>query len=160
MYSFIWQENKSSPVIINNGNEGGYLTKEAALKEAKRAAPGYEVEVILYSEVSTDRSFRDSWMHDKTSSPQKLSVKRSLAIDISIARVRKNVSHEFVALDQEVWLLQIGGMSIKEAVSATDIERDKLKAATDQLKALDVNGDGIISIKEASGLLLPLELIA
>ena len=158
MYSFIWQKDKDSDLNIVSGFVNGYPTKKAALAEAERIGTE-NVKVILTSEINVSRKFRDAWMHDKTDSPQNVSVQASLARDISVARVRANVKEQFSILDKEVFLLKIGGSTEAEAIKATQPERDRLKAATDRLKALDVNKDDIISVEEADGQLLPLELI-
>lgn len=159
MYAILWQENTEFRTRYNVGKAGGYATKKEATETAEIIAKGYDYEIILYSEIPSDRRFRSTWTHDKTSSPQKISVNVALARDVSLVKVRANVLDAFIELNREAQIAMSDGMTLDEARELTKVRGDILKAATDQLKALDVNKDGIISVEEAAGLLLPLELI-
>jgi len=168
MYLAIWQLDDGSPLRTisvledSDGNKVGHSYESAEAKAKKAGAVDYEI--ILLSEMPSEdgdnldknRAFRDAWMHDRTDSPQKICINKSLARDISLERVRANRAVLLSDLDKEY---AIAGRTGADA-SKLDSRRLKLLAATDRLKALDVNKDGIISVEEAAGLLLPLELIA
>jgi len=129
---------------------------ESAIENMKDS-PDHEV--IDSSELPADKSYRAAWCHDKTNSPQKISVNVALARDIGLGRVRANVAG---LMKTEVD--DIRDEALRENVSQidanalVDARRTELKGATDKLKALDVNKRGIISVEAAAELLLPLEL--
>jgi len=161
MFAIIWQNPECNLSYIakslrdpNPGN--GISTREIAEAVAKDyAGKGYEI--VLYSEIESDRSYRSAWVHDKTDSPQKISVDIALARDISLVRVRANRDAKLAVIENgELKELTRKGLSLTKV----NEKIQKLLDATESLKALDIAGDGIISVEEAAGLLLPLELIA
>ena len=112
-------------------------------------------EVVDESDIPSDRQFRSAWKHDTSISPQKISVDKALARDISLNRVRVNRDALLKDLDIEYTIAQ----RTSADTTALDARRLKLLAATDALKALDVNTDGVISVEEAAGMFIPMELI-
>ena len=116
---------------------------------------GVDHESVEDTYIPNDETFRRAWVHDKTDSPQKISVNVALARDISLARVRANRETLFAVLDKDYVIAQRTGADTSEL----DTKRLTLLAATDDLKSLDINNYGLISIEDAAELLLPLERI-
>ena len=100
-------------------------------------------------------AFRDAWDHDKTAAPGKIKINTEKARGISLVRVRAYRDEQLLELDKKYTIaLRTGGDTAE-----LDIERQLLLDATDAIKALDINGDGFLSVEETAGYLLPLELI-
>lgn len=122
----------------------------------KDVPDGLDYEIVDRSSIFNDRSFRNAWVYNKDIIPQKVSVNVTLARDVSLVRVRANRDKQLVALDKEYLIASRTGAD----TSLLDAKRQTLLDATNQLKALDLNNDGIVSVEEAADLLLPLEIIA
>lgn len=114
---------------------------------------GTQYEVVDVQDIPTDRTFRNVWEHDTTESLNKIGIKLDKALGISLERVRARRDELFAELDKEYVIAQREGSD----TTALDERRQKLKDATDQLKALDTNHDGYLSADEVAGQLLPLE---
>jgi len=123
----------------------------------KDVPAGLAYEIVDETDIPADRAFRNAWVHDKTNNPQKVSVNVALGRDISLARVRANRDAALAVIENgELKELTRKGLDLTEVNAKIQVLLD----ATEALKALDVNTDGIISVEEAAGKLLPLELVA
>ena len=121
---------------------------------AKKVVPkGLDYEIVDVSDVPSDRTYRNAWKHDTTASIQKIGVVLADAQAISLEKVRAKRDEALLEIDKQYAIAQRTGAD----TASLDAERLSLLAATDALKALDVNNDGIISVEEAAGILTPLE---
>lgn len=112
-------------------------------------------EIVEESDIPSDRAFRKAWKHDTTASSNKIGVQEVRAQVISLKRVRAKRDAELLNLDP----LLSAAMRKGEDTTELDAKRQKLLDATEELKALDVSQDGLISVEEAADKFLPLELI-
>ena len=65
----------------------------------KAVPAGIDYEEVATEEVPSDRTFRDAWMHDKTSAPEKVAVRMDIAKEITHERRRAKRLEEFAPLD-------------------------------------------------------------
>jgi hypothetical protein len=124
------------------------ITDYAAL--AKQVIPaGLEFEIVDVSTIPADRSLRNAWQHDTTKSLAKIGVNMIEAKDLVLSEVRAKRDIALEALDKKYAIASRTG----EKTAALDKERTKLLDATEALKALDLNGDGIVTVEEAAKIL-------
>lgn len=115
-----------------------------------------EYEIVSVQEVPTDRSYRDVWHHDTSDTPQKIGVKLEEARDVSLARLRTARDEALEALDKEYTI----ALRTNAPTEALDEKRELLLNATEELKLLDVNQDGFLSVEEVSEQVLSKEASA
>ncbi len=129
----------------------------ALLKERGEIPLGITPSIVdTEGNISEERSHRDAWIHDTSESPNTVGVRVGLARDISIDRVRENRNTKLKELDIDLKAAEIDGKDTAPLLT----KRQNLLDATEALKALDLNDDGVITVEEASDTLIPLELIA
>jgi len=122
---------------------------------ARKDVPeGLSYAIIEDAEVPSDRSYRNEWVRDASAAPSAVGVRMGVARDASLVRLRARRDELLEVLDKEYTIAARTGASVVDL----DAKRASLLAATDAVKALDVNNDGIVSVEEAATAILPLEL--
>lgn len=130
--------------------DNGFKSKMDAQAFLEKYSTGFEtsVEVILTSTIHNtlqDRTLRNIWKHDTTSSLAKIGVNMLEAKDILLSEVRTKRNAALEELDKQYAITTRTGAD----TALLDAQRTELLNATDALKALDVNGDGIVTPEEA-----------
>jgi hypothetical protein len=125
-----------------------HITDYAEL--AKKVIPaGLNFEIVDVSTIPTDRSLRNAWQHDTTKSLAKIGVNMIEARALVLSEVRAKRDAALEDLDKKYAIAsRTGGKT-----TSLDKERAKLLDATEALKALDLNGDGIVTVDEAAKIL-------
>ena len=117
---------------------------------AKSVVPaGLDYEIVDVSTIPSDRSLRNVWQHDTTKSLAKIGVNMIEAKDVLLSEVRTKRNAALEELDKQYAIATRTGAE----TTALDKERAKLLNATEALKALDLNSDGIVTVEEASKIL-------
>jgi hypothetical protein len=125
-----------------------HITDYEAL--AKSTVPiGLSYEIVDVSTIPVDRSLRNVWQHDTTKSLAKIGVNMIEAKDLILSEVRVKRDKALEELDKKYAISTRTG----KKTTALDKERAKLLDATEALKALDLNSDGIVTVEEASKIL-------
>mgnify|MGYP003631658440 CR=1 FL=1 len=138
-------------IIYTNENGGTsivvpapHITDYEAL--AKNTVPaGLSYEIVDVSTIPSDRTLRNIWKHDTTASLAKIGVNMLEAKDVLLSEVRTKRNVALEELDKQYAIATRTGAD----TAPLDAQRTELLNATDALKALDVNGDGIVTPEEA-----------
>ena len=120
------------------------------------ATTAINYEIIDNSQLPANWGFRDAWEHDTSTSADKVKINQHKAVGLSLARIRAKREELFKDLDKRITVAQLEN----EDISPLLTEREKLKAATDTLKALDTNSDGYLSPAETDSLVYSTEVNA
>ena len=117
---------------------------------AKSTVPaGLAFEIVDVSAIPSDRALRNVWQHDTTTSLAKIGVNMIEAKDLVLSEVRVKRDKALEELDKKYAIANRTGAE----TSVLDKERAKLLDATEALKALDLNSDGMVTVEEASKML-------
>lgn len=136
----------SAPLVV----DAGELIDPVLADINKVSTEEIPYEVVTEDQIPTDYSYRDLWRHDTSDSPQKIGMYAIDAVSVSLSRVRANRDTALKELDVEYTIARRTGGDTSEL----DARRLALLDATNSLKALDLNGDGLISVDEASRVIL------
>jgi hypothetical protein len=109
----------------------------------------FDFEIVDVSTIPEDRSLRNIWQHDTTTSLAKIGVNMIEAKDLILSEVRAKRDIALKVLDKKYAIASRTGAE----TSVLDKERAKLLDATEALKALDLNTDGIVAVEEVSKML-------
>jgi hypothetical protein len=105
----------------------------------------FDYEIVDVSTIPSDRALRNIWKHDTTASLAKIGVNMLEAKDLVLSEVRAKRNVALEELDKQYAIATRTGAD----TAPLDAQRTELLNATDALKALDVNGDGIVTPEEA-----------
>jgi hypothetical protein len=109
----------------------------------------FDYEIVDVSAIPSDRTLRNIWKHDTTASLAKIGVNMLKAKDLVLSEVRAKRNVALEDLDKQYAIATRTGAD----TALLDAQRTKLLNTTDALKALDVNGDGIVTPEEAISIL-------
>jgi hypothetical protein len=112
---------------------------------AKDVPAGRPYEIVDLAEIPTDRTLRNIWKHDTSASPAKIGVDMADAKALVLSRLRAIRDASLLELDTEYAIASRTGAD----TSGLDTQRQTLLDATEALKALDVDGNGIVTPEEA-----------
>jgi hypothetical protein len=130
--------------------DNGFKSEAGAAWFLERFSTGYEtsVETVLTSDIKRtldDRTLRDIWKHDTSASLAKIGVDMADAKALVLSRVRAIRDASLLELDTEYAIASRTGAD----TSGLDTQRQTLLDATEALKALDVDDNGIVTPEEA-----------
>lgn len=137
------------PTLIKAGD----LIRQSIAELNKVPTEAITYEIIDAEDVPADRRLRDIWHHDTSAAPQKVGVRVAEACSVSLSRVRAARDAAFAVLDRDYDVALRTGVG----TAHLDLKRQKLLDATEELKALDTNDDGLVSVDEVADKVLTVE---